>query len=643
MRKTHGPSRKSGPRGRHGGAIRAVVWAAVVFLIAIAALWLSNRSQAPTALKGRTKSLSHRVERGAAGGYNVLLVTLDTVRADRLGCYGHQSAETPTLDSLVESGVRFDHAVASVPITLPSHATILTGLSPLNHGVHDNGRHRLADEHVTLAEILSSRGYDTAAFIGCFVLDARFGLDQGFGVYDFEVSEEGHRPEMPDFNERSAGDVTDAAVGWLDRRASSGTDAPFFAWVHYFDPHLPYRSPYQRLTRFASRPYDAEIAYVDAELLRLLNKLDEIEERGRTLVIVAGDHGESLGEHGEPTHGMLVYESTVRVPLILSCASLFDGAYHVEDRVVGLTDIRPTVEDLLGIDSKPPVDGRSLFSPDVNEDRAIYVETEMPLSLAGWSPLRGLRTHEHKYILAPERELYNLTSDPLESHNIYAPGDPVVVTLESRLSALMSAADADTDSDRSLTDEEIERLGSLGYVQSNATRAEGALADPKAMMSVYGDAARSEQLYGRGMYSEAADLARSVLDRSEMCLQALRVLAFSYVKLGRADEAVSLLRDSTERNPDAFLVRSLTQVLILERRYADALNALEVYASVDPLDGRVPLLRGDVFARQGQGERALIHYEEAIALDEHRVGRTAREKIARLNETAAGGQGGRPR
>lgn len=630
--------RKGKRRSAGAGRVRTVAFAVAIVLVVIVGLWLVNRVR-PSAEGVDGPAAAHfsdLVETGEARGFNVLLVTLDTVRADRLGCYGHESAETPALDSLSDRGVRFDDAVTSAPVTLPSHATILTGLSPLSHGVRDNGRYRLADQHVTIAEVLSSHGYDTAAFVGCFVVDARFGLDQGFDVYDFEVSAGGYRPQMLDFNERSATDVTDAAVRWLDERESSDANAPFFAWVHYFDPHQPYESPLQRLPRFAVRPYDAEIAYVDAELRRLLNKLDELGARDRTLIVVAGDHGEALGEHGEPTHGMLIYESTMRVPLIFSCASLFDGAYHVADRVVGLTDVRPTIEDLLGVTGSPPVDGRSLLRSGVDDDRAIYIETEMPLSLAGWSPLRGLRTHKHKYILAPQRELYDLMKDPAESHNIYASDDPVAGALESRLSELMNQMGPGAGSDRVLTDEEIERLGSLGYVQAGGARAEGLLLDPKTMMSVYSDAVRSEHLYGQGMYAEAADLARSVLAQSAMHIQALRVLAFSYVKLGRAEEAVSLLRESVERNPNAFLVRSLTQVLIIEKRYGDALDALEIYASVDPLDGRVPLLSGDVYARQGLNDRAIVQYEEAIRLDEHRVGIKARERIAGLGGRASG-------
>ena len=305
---------KSEWRSAGAGGVRAVVSAAAIVLVVIAAIWLVNRVR-PSAERfdGPAPALlSDLVEAGEATGVNVLLVTLDTVRADRLGCYGHESAETPTLDALAARGVRFDDAITSVPVTLPSHATILTGLSPLSHGVRDNGRYRLAEEHVTLTEVLSSHGYDTAAFVGCFVLDARFGLDQGFDTYDFEVSADGYHPQMPDFNERSATGVTDAVVRWLDERAISGANAPFFAWVHYFDPHQPYQSPLQRLPRFAVRPYDAEIAYVDAELQRVLDKLGDLGVRDRTVVVVAGDHGKRYNHYEGPkqVHRLSRHHST---------------------------------------------------------------------------------------------------------------------------------------------------------------------------------------------------------------------------------------------------------------------------------------------------------------------------------------------
>jgi len=574
--------------------------------------------------------LDELVDPGAASGFNVLLVTLDTVRADRFGCYGYAPAETHACDALASRGVRFDDAVTSVPLTLPAHATILTGLLPYNHGVRENGKHRLAEGHLSVAEVLSSLGYDTGAFVGCFVLDASFGLDQGFDVYDFDVDMEGYRPTMADYNERPASAVTDSAIGWLDRREAAGAASPFFMWVHYFDPHLPYKSPYQRLPRFALRPYDAEIAFADYHLGRLIQRLEQDGILNETLVVLVGDHGEALGEHGEPTHGMLLYDGTLRVPLIISCPTLFDGAYVVSDRIVGLVDLRATIEDLLGIASPHPGDGMSLLEPDFRPDRPIYIETESPRSYAGWSPLYGLRTHRHKYVLAPAPELYDLASDPDESRNVYAPDDPISTSLEQALAELMSREGFDTGTGAPLSDEEIERLGSLGYIITLKRPRRDSLPDPKAMMSVYNDAFTSQALYFGGSFEEAAALAETVLERSPDLTAAVRVLAFSYLKLGRADDAVALLGDSVERNPDVYLIRSLAQLLILEGRYREAEEVLTAYEAVAGGDGRVPLLRGDIRARQGLPWEALAQYEAALELDENRVGIGARRRMSDL-------------
>jgi len=569
---------------------------------------------------------------GSAEGMNVLLVTLDTVRADRLGCYGCADAETPVCDALASSGVCFGDAVTSVPLTLPSHATILTGLYPYRHGVRENGKYRLADRYDTLAEELLSRGYDTAAFVGCFVLDESFGLDQGFDVYDFDVTAEGYRPDMPDFNERNAEAVTDSAIAWLNRCNLEETQRPFFMWVHYFDPHLPYQSPYQRLQRFASRPYDAEIAFTDYHLGRLIERLEEAGLLEETVVVVVADHGEALGEHGEPTHGMLLYEGTVRVPFIISCSALFDTAYRVSDRAVGLVDVRATIHDMLGIATDSTGDGHSLLRDDTC-DRTIYIETEMPMSLAGWSPLYGLRTHRHKYVLAPEPELYDLNSDPEETRNIYASLPGVSDPLKRELEAVMSRGSFHASSEELPNDEEIERMAALSYVVVPGRDSRESRQDPKAMMGVYEEALRSEQLYSMGRIEEATAVAERVLEQSPDLTMSLRVLAFSYLKLGRAGDALQLLRSYVERVPDVYLTRSLAQLLILDGRYGEAEEVLGTYEKLDPLDGRVPLLLGDIRDRQGRPGEARELYRQALKLDERRVGIKARARIAKL-ETA---------
>jgi len=580
--------------------------------------------------------LGTRVAAGAAAGYNVLLVTLDTVRWDHLGCYGREVAATPHLDRLVEDGVRFEQAVASTPLTLPSHATILTGLYPPRHGARDNGSFVVDEAHRTLAERLREAGYATAAFIGCFVLDARFGLDQGFDVYDFDVSPSGYRPQMPDFNERPANEVTDAALTWLAAWQAQPQRRPFFAWVHYFDPHLPYTSPLASLPRFADHPYDAEIAFVDQQFGRLLTALDRQELRQQTLILVVADHGEALGEHGEPTHGMLLYDATVRVPWIFSAPGLFAPTGTIHGQLAGLVDVRPTLEALLGLPADPDQDGVNLLRAEPDTERRIYLETQAPLFLNGWSPLYGLRSLRAKFVQAPQPEFYALPRDPGERRNLFRAGDETQADWVAELAARRAAWGDAAESPRAMSDEEIERLSSLGYVRTAPRATAGERPDPKAMMDHYRAALEAEELYSAGRFAEAGRLARQVLAACPECQQAIRVLAFAYLRVGEADQAVALLEESVAENPDPYLIRSLAKALILDQRYAPALEVLALYRQVAPDDGRAWLLLGDVRAQSGELEAALAAYRQAHELDEHRVGVRARERIAQVEGMLGG-------
>ncbi|MEM6456594.1 MAG: sulfatase, partial [Acidobacteriota bacterium] len=291
--------------------------------------------------------------------WNVLIVTFDTTRADHLGAYGHRGARTPVVDGLAADGVLFEHTYATVPITLPSHTTIMTGKVPLTHGVRDNGLFTVGAEQETLAEILGARGYRTAAAIGAFPLTAQFGLDQGFELYDDHVSADfedlyGDRV-VPKaelfFDERKAARVNEAALPWLEENA----DAPFFLWLHYFDPHYPHDPPPPYDQLFAHEPYDGEIAYADESLGVMLDHLERLGVRDRTLVVFTADHGEGRGEHNESTHSMLVYNSTMRVPLIVAVPGGQPAGRRVDERV-STVDILPTVLDLLGI--APPAECR---------------------------------------------------------------------------------------------------------------------------------------------------------------------------------------------------------------------------------------------------------------------------------------------
>jgi len=594
----------------------------LVFLLALStSLWAGCGSREP-------KSLGQLLEPGQARNSNILLVTLDTIRQDRLGCYGYQEAITPVIDKIASGGVQYFDAVASVPLTLPSHTTILTGQDPQRHGVRDNGLYALGDEPSTLTEDLKSRGYATSAFIGAFVLDQRFGLNRGFDVYDFEVGASGYRPRMSDFNERPANEVTDATISWLKKHRSEKPDQPFFTWVHYFDAHLPYTSPLQNQAIFKNRGYDAEITFVDGQLGRLIKWLDESGTRDNTIIILVADHGESLGEHQEQTHGMFIYNSTMKVPMIINCPAKIKEHLAITDRVAGLVDLRDTISDMLGFQPSATTDGQSLLQPG-NAHRRIYMETESPFNMAGFSPLYGLHSSNEKYILAPESEYYDLDADPDELQNLYSTRLSEMAPLVSLLKSIMGNTTA-TATDRHITSEEAERLRSLGYVHGGSRNKDADLPDPKAMIEIFKAGMQAETLFTQGKYSEAEELAARVVARCEDCTAALRVLSFSKIRQGQTSEGVKILADAVERTGDLFLIRSLAQAQIIQEDFLAALKPLELFQALDPHDGRVFILRGDVFDKQALPQKALAQYKQALSLDENRVGPRARQRIARI-------------
>ncbi len=359
---------------------------------------------------------------------NVLLVTVDTTRADHLGAYGYDRDTSPTVDALAAEGVLFEHAFAHAPITLPSHTSMLTGTFPLAHGVRDNGRFSVADDLETLPEMLRERGYATGAFVSAFVLDSRFGLDQGFDVYDDSFTAEWSEDKLRDariynqmVTDRPADQTTQRAIAWLAEQAES----PFFLWVHYYDPHQRYAPPHPWDQLYQDNLYDGEIAFMDSEIARLF---DALRERGlwdRTAVLLTGDHGESLGQHGEATHAVLAYDSTLRVPLVIKPPAGVAVERKVVTESVSHVDLLPTVGDLLDLPTPSGLPGRSLL-PAIQgrapsgraADRAIYFESALPRFSFGWEPLFGVRAGSWKYIHAPEPELYDLERDPGEQRNI---------------------------------------------------------------------------------------------------------------------------------------------------------------------------------------------------------------------------------
>jgi arylsulfatase A-like enzyme/Tfp pilus assembly protein PilF len=463
---------------------------------------------------------------GSAPPPDLILVTLDTVRADRIGAYGYPQPTTPRLDRLAASGALCERAYASAPITLPSHATLLTGLEPYAHGVRSNGFHRLPAAATTLAELLRRRGYRTAAVIGGYPLARRFGLDQGFEVYDDAFGAGAERPARA---------VARRALELLRGPAQK----PLFLWVHFDDPHDPYE-PLPRFDRFGADSgarYDGEIASADAGLGTVLDGHSERRGDRPALIAVAGDHGEGLGEHREPTHALFVYDSTLRVPLVIQAPGVRAGLRLAA--AVTLRDLGRTLLDLAGA-STVDFPGRSfagaLRGRTELEQRPCYAESYLPLLEFGWSPLRSIRERRWKYIAAPEPELYDLEADPGERHNLVA----VRPRQAQRLAALLPQDDGRFAAAATLKPEEIAKLRSLGYLAGGSAPAAGDSGDrpdPKSMVEVHDLLLAAREARHRSDPAAAEPALQEAIERDPSNPTLRRELAQVLLSAGRTDEA----------------------------------------------------------------------------------------------------------
>ncbi len=571
---------------------------------------------------------------GAAKEFNVVLVTLDTTRADRIGCYGYKKGSTPTLDRLASEGVRFANAISCVPMTLPAHASILTGLDPPEHGVRSNGLYRLSSSHVTLAETLQGAGYQSAAFLSAFVLDARYGLAQGFDLYDANVESVAGSHVV----QRPGDKVTDAALDWFSKRDSS---SPYFLWVHYFDPHLSYSPPEPFRSRFRKNPYDGEIAFMDSQLDRLIGALESGTDVDRTLLVVVGDHGESLGEHHETEHSRTIYDSTQHVPLILWSPGIGRQAYLVDDVAVSITDVTPTVLDLLGIASPSPLDGLSLLKCRSQGNRPVYMETMRTYLDHGWAPLFGLRRHRDKYIIAPNPEYYDLENDPDELNNLYATlespekgevsrlasvlaerisGDPIIEAQLAHASAVEPDADA------------LRRLEALGYVSGDGGEDGEGLSNPKLMMPVLNMCLEAKLLRQKGNNKQALAVAAEALEQSPGDRTALREIGLIYVNLGRVNEAKDAFKKYLAIKPDADVCWMLAQIYIQTGRTLHAKSLLEQALELEADHGGALIASGDIAAAGGKPRKALQLYRQAKELDPYRAAKMADARIQEIQK-----------
>jgi arylsulfatase A-like enzyme/predicted Zn-dependent protease len=551
-------------------------------------------------------------------GLSVLLVTLDTTRADRLGCYGYAPARTRHLDRLATEGTRFETVIAPAPITLPSHSSILTGLYPFEHGVRNNGNFYLADRFETLATRLKARGYRTAAFVSSFILDRRYGLDRGFDAYDDRM--EGEYAQVVALQAERRGDRTALALGrWIDERAKE-KEAPFFAWLHLYDPHEPYRPPRPFRDLFPKDPYDGEIAFVDAILASVLDRLRAAGLLDRTLVVVTGDHGESLGDHGETTHSMFLYEGAIRVPLLLWRPGLVPAGRVVRDPV-RLVDVTPTILDLLGVPSLAAPHARSLVSLLEGRTEAppgpAYSETLLPKFYMNWAPLRSLRDGRYKLIDAPRPELYDLATDPGESRNLYAEQPQRAEALREGLGRL--AASGDAMSVQTLDREAMEKLAALGYIGAGAEppAADGAsLADPKDFIALFDRLRQANSAVRERRFDEAIPILKTVVAGDPKNAFATLILGSAYMGKGASREAITQFRRYLELVPTSSYAHQWIAICHVRLGERDAaLREAEAALALDPRFTDARVLKAGVLAARGEHDAAVRVLREAIATD----------------------------
>jgi choline-sulfatase len=594
---------------------------------------------------------------GALAGKNLLLVTIDTLRADHLGSYGDDRATTPNLDALAAGGTRFEHAYTAVPLTLPSHSVMFTGRRPFTTGVRVNGIHYLDEAERTLAERFRDAGYDTGATVSAYVMVSKFGLAQGFDVYEDSLT-------MDDVYRFYAEIPADEAVRrfqrWLDRRSSK---RPFFAWLHLFDPHQPYAPPAPWNERFADDPYRGEIAFTDSQLGVLLADLEARGLTADTAVVVTSDHGEAFGEHGEEGHGLLAYEETLRVPLLFHAPEVVAAGRVVGERV-SLYDLTPTLVELFGLDAGTLLPGRSLV-PALTGDGGgldpappIYFET-LAGEQKGWAPLTGLVDAGHKWIDLPQPELYDLAEDPRERRNLLlaAPAAPDAGGVEGAADEAAAAAAAERDdalrtarrldrelaelvstapggvreATRELSEEDRRQLAALGYLGGGGgVRGAGGI-DPKRAIAIENRVRwiRTVVLQGEAERAAAA-LAELRAQNADVDLPDFHELEFFIAKQrGQPEAAVAALRRGVAAFPDfASLELRLATYLQEIGRHDEAERHARRLLERDPRNTQATSLLGMAAESRGDAAAARRHFEAALRLEPGSV--PLRAKVAEM-------------
>jgi arylsulfatase A-like enzyme len=585
---------------------------------------------------------------------NVILITLDTVRADRMGFLGSKRGLTPNLDTMARQSVVFTRAYSQVPLTAPSHATILTGTYPQFNQVSDF-QVPLAQELPYAPEILRTHGYHTAAFVGAIILDpnARFapGFDRGFDTYDAGFRTWHSGEDRYHTTERRGGEVVAHALAWLNQHPRG----PFFMWVHLYDPHHPYDPPEPYKSKYASAPYDGEIAYTDSAVGKFLSQLRVRGLYDNSVIAVMADHGEALGDHGEDTHGIFLYDETIHVPLVIKLPSAAARAKNPAGKTsttqvsakkaaagrrienpVELVDVLPTILQAVKIPVPPEVQGESLLamltpkaapaeaagaSAATSLDRPAYAETDYPHRAYGWSPLRALRTGKYLYIKAPRQELYDQLADPKSEHDLSSVSTAVTSTLAGQLDAFREKTSSSREAPKAVVDPEAQtKLAALGYMASGGNGANAGAkdqgADPKDKIEIANMSNQANFLFEDQRCQEAVPLLQQLIAREADA-------SLPYVQLGRClilirdfPKAVPVLRKIVESRPDLTISRfQLSMALLATGDIAGAVPELETVVARIPNWERARLLLANVYLQTDRLPEAIKQCEEVLEFD----------------------------
>jgi choline-sulfatase len=562
---------------------------------------------------------------------NIILITVDTTRADRMGFLGSKRGVTPNLDALARRSVVFTHAYSQAPFTAPSHATILTGTYPQFHQVEDF-QVPLSKDLPFAPAILKAKGYHTAAFVGSIVLDPSqglgVGLDRGFDFYDGGFHMPAPGEDHYTSTDRRAAVVVENALAWLNKRPPG----PFFIWLHLYDPHYPYEAPEPFKSQYKSEPYDGEIAYSDSALGKLFSYLRARGLFENSMIAMMSDHGESLGDHGERFHGFFLYDATIHVPLLMKLPQDRLAGTRVENHV-GLVDVLPTILQTVGIEVPLEIQGESLVSrmdpniapansggavPASSPERPLYAETEYGVRAYGWSSVRSWRTDKYLFVEAPRRELYDLAVDPNAKHDLSATSKAVADTLQSQLDSFRRKTVKKEDAPVSSNDPEAqEKLAALGYMASNVSPRAAAMgpgADPKDKIEIGNMMGEANFLLEDQRTKEAVLMLQQVVAKDPNMWIPYAKLGAAETQLGNYPEAIKARRKAVELNPDSVDTRyELGKILIETRDYEAAVPELERVEAMMPGSLKTHIFLEIAYARTNRLEKAIKECETVLA------------------------------